>query len=558
MVVSLECEELLLCWAFKGRLWVVCGTWEWGRTSAVLDLKVCLVNSVEGLDILLGVCLQGLFVVSQEELELLLVWPLMQSAATSKNPNSAISREASTQTSSAATSQAYVLPEGRVIPNTVFVGGIDARATATSETPNSPISIKISTQTSSAATSQDYVLPEGKVMPNTVFVCGIDVRMDETEIRGVFARFGSVKEVKIISDRYGLSKGYGFVSFYNDVDVQKIVESQITFHGKKLKLGPAIRKQNLSAHHVQPCPLNFNSPQPPFQSVGSSPNTENCMQSPAILNHPVTQYVQAYSPYQSSPVQVTTGYQLPVNNHQTYPPYQSSPVQMTSGYQLPVYNHQAYPPHQSSPVQVTTGYQLPVHNYQAYPSYQSSAVQETTGYQLPAYNHQAYPPYQSSAVQVTTGYQLPVYNHQAYPPYQSSAVQVTTGYQLPLYNHQAYPTYQSSPVQVTTGYQVPVYNYQAYPTYQSSPVQVTTGYQVPVYNYQAYPPYQSSAVQVTTGYQLPLYNHQAYPTYQSSPVQVTTGYQVPVYNYQIAPHCPSEEERRNLWTKAHSWWSPIC
>nr|2XS2_A Chain A, DELETED IN AZOOSPERMIA-LIKE [Mus musculus] len=101
-------------------------------------------------------------------------------------------------------------------------------------------------------------LPEGKIMPNTVFVGGIDVRMDETEIRSFFARYGSVKEVKIITDRTGVSKGYGFVSFYNDVDVQKIVESQINFHGKKLKLGPAIRKQNLSTYHVQPRPLIFN------------------------------------------------------------------------------------------------------------------------------------------------------------------------------------------------------------------------------------------------------------------------------------------------------------
>ncbi|KAB0391754.1 hypothetical protein E2I00_004884, partial [Balaenoptera physalus] len=83
---------------------------------------------------------------------------------------------------------------------------------------------------------------------------GIDVRMDETEITSFFARYG-----------------YGFVSFYNDMDVQKIVESQINFHGKKLKLGPAIRKQTLSAYHVQPRPLVFNPPPPPqFQC---NPNT---------------------------------------------------------------------------------------------------------------------------------------------------------------------------------------------------------------------------------------------------------------------------------------------
>ncbi|OBS63824.1 hypothetical protein A6R68_07637, partial [Neotoma lepida] len=157
----------------------------------------------------------------------------------------------------------------------------------TSETTNSAVSREASIQSSSAATSQGYVLPEGKIMPNTVFVGGIDVRMDETEIRSFFARYGSVKEVKIITDRTGVSKGYGFVSFYNDVDVQKIVE--INFHGKKLKLGPAIRKQNLCTYHVQPRPLIFNPPPPPqFQSVWSSPNAETYMQPPTMMN-PITQ-----------------------------------------------------------------------------------------------------------------------------------------------------------------------------------------------------------------------------------------------------------------------------
>ncbi|XP_050635531.1 LOW QUALITY PROTEIN: deleted in azoospermia-like [Macaca nemestrina] len=203
---------------------------------------------------------------------------------------------------------------------------------ANPETPNSTISREASTQSSSAAASQGYVLPEGKIMPNTVFVGGIDVRMDETEIRSFFARYGSVKEVKIITDRTGVSKGYGFVSFFNDVDVQKIVESQINFHGKKLKLGPAIRKQNLCAYHVQPRPLVFNHPPPPqFQNVWTNPNTETYMQPPTTMN-PITQYVQAYPTYPNSPVQVITGYQLPVYNYQMPPQW---PVGEQRSYVVP-------------------------------------------------------------------------------------------------------------------------------------------------------------------------------------------------------------------------------
>ncbi|XP_043396919.1 deleted in azoospermia-like isoform X1 [Chelonia mydas] len=173
----------------------------------------------------------------------------------------------------------------------------------------------------SSTTSQGYVLPEGKIMPNTVFVGGIDIRMDETEIRSFFARYGTVKEVKIITDRTGVSKGYGFVSFLDNVDVQKIVESQINFHGKKLKLGPAIRKQqNLCAYHVQPRHLGFNPPVPQFHSVWSNQNAETYMPPPAMMS-PVTQYVQAY-PYGSQAVliqqQVPVGYQ-PAYNYQVPP-----------------------------------------------------------------------------------------------------------------------------------------------------------------------------------------------------------------------------------------------
>ncbi|PKK31999.1 deleted in azoospermia-like [Columba livia] len=171
-----------------------------------------------------------------------------------------------------------------------------------------------------STTSQGYVLPEGKIMPNTVFVGGIDIRMNEAEIRSFFERYGTVKEVKIITDRTGVSKGYGFVSFLDNVDVQKIVESQINFHGKRLKLGPAIRKQQNLCSYVHPRPLVFNPPAPQFHSVWGNQNTETYMQPPAVMS-PVTQYVQTY-PYSSPALliqqQVPVGYQ-PAYNYQVQP-----------------------------------------------------------------------------------------------------------------------------------------------------------------------------------------------------------------------------------------------
>uniref|UniRef100_A0A3B3CH99 Deleted in azoospermia-like n=1 Tax=Oryzias melastigma TaxID=30732 RepID=A0A3B3CH99_ORYME len=91
--------------------------------------------------------------------------------------------------------------------------------------------------------SNGYILPEGKLTPNSLFVGGIDMKVDEDEIKEFFARYGSVREVKIIRYRGGLCKGYGFVYFSEDVNIQSIIEQQIVFMGRKLKLGPAILKE---------------------------------------------------------------------------------------------------------------------------------------------------------------------------------------------------------------------------------------------------------------------------------------------------------------------------
>ncbi|XP_041811914.1 deleted in azoospermia-like [Chelmon rostratus] len=91
--------------------------------------------------------------------------------------------------------------------------------------------------------SNGYILPEGKRTPNALFVGGIDLKVDENEMRDFFARYGAVKEVKIITYRGGICKGYGFVYFSEDVNIQSIIEQQISFKGRKLKLGPAIMKE---------------------------------------------------------------------------------------------------------------------------------------------------------------------------------------------------------------------------------------------------------------------------------------------------------------------------
>ncbi|XP_040036568.2 protein boule-like [Gasterosteus aculeatus] len=89
-------------------------------------------------------------------------------------------------------------------------------------------------------------LRPGTVIPNRLFVGGIDLKVNESDLRHVFSQHGAVKEVKIVIDRTGMSKGYGFVTFETQDDALKILHDAngISFKDKKLSIGQAVRRQH--------------------------------------------------------------------------------------------------------------------------------------------------------------------------------------------------------------------------------------------------------------------------------------------------------------------------
>ncbi|XP_043360794.1 protein boule-like [Dermochelys coriacea] len=114
------------------------------------------------------------------------------------------------------------------------------------------------TQTESLSPSPNTVSPVplnnptsaprfGTVIPNRIFVGGIDFKTNENDLRKFFAQYGCVKEVKIVNDRAGVSKGYGFITFETQEDAQKILQEaeKLNYKDKKLNIGPAIRKQQV-------------------------------------------------------------------------------------------------------------------------------------------------------------------------------------------------------------------------------------------------------------------------------------------------------------------------
>ncbi|XP_012696342.2 protein boule-like isoform X2 [Clupea harengus] len=90
----------------------------------------------------------------------------------------------------------------------------------------------------------------GRVIPNRIFVGGIDIKTNESDLRCFFSQHGAVKEVKIVIDRAGVSKGYGFVTFETQEDAQNILKEadRLFFRDKRLNIGQAIRKQQVGMH----------------------------------------------------------------------------------------------------------------------------------------------------------------------------------------------------------------------------------------------------------------------------------------------------------------------
>lgn len=82
-------------------------------------------------------------------------------------------------------------------------------------------------------------------MPNRIFVGGISANTTEGELLQLFSSYGTVKAAKIIQDRAGVSKGYGFITFESEDDARRPLSQaeNIVLKERKLNIAPAIKKQ---------------------------------------------------------------------------------------------------------------------------------------------------------------------------------------------------------------------------------------------------------------------------------------------------------------------------
>ncbi|XP_055376789.1 protein boule isoform X2 [Condylostylus longicornis] len=116
----------------------------------------------------------------------------------------------------------------------------------------------------------------GTLIPNRIFVGGISGDTTESELCRVFSAYGNVKSTKIIVDRAGVSKGYGFVTFETEQEAQRLQSDGecVVLRDRKLNIAPAIKKQSITTGAV------YYAPTPPAP----------------ISNMPIDQFAAVYPP----------------------------------------------------------------------------------------------------------------------------------------------------------------------------------------------------------------------------------------------------------------------
>lgn len=63
------------------------------------------------------------------------------------------------------------------------------------------------------------------MVPNRIFVGGLNNGTTEHELRNFFSIYGEVKVVKIVKDKAGALKGFGFITFGSEDEVKKIIDA---------------------------------------------------------------------------------------------------------------------------------------------------------------------------------------------------------------------------------------------------------------------------------------------------------------------------------------------
>jgi RNA recognition motif-containing protein len=137
-------------------------------------------------------------------------------------------------------------------------------------------------------------------IPHRVFVGGFSSSTTESDLRVFFEKFGHIREAKIIRSPDGASKGYGFVTLDTEEEanaVRSMPVERLEFHGRRLNLGPAIRR--IGGLRFGSNGQYWGAPSPTFNYAFGYPQAPSYVM--VAPTGPLTPPSSVYSP-QTSPV----------------------------------------------------------------------------------------------------------------------------------------------------------------------------------------------------------------------------------------------------------------
>uniref|UniRef100_A0A8D8ZJZ0 Protein boule-like n=1 Tax=Cacopsylla melanoneura TaxID=428564 RepID=A0A8D8ZJZ0_9HEMI len=208
----------------------------------------------------------------------------------------------------------------------------------------------------------------GTVVPKRVFVGGITATTTEDELCDLFSQYGIVKQVKIVVDRAGISKGYGFITFDSEEEAKRLQKDSdnIMFKEKRLNIAPAIKKQGFTGTYDSLPTVT--SPAPPV----STPNMYYHNGLPYTYHNGMAFFPSNGQPMvPTSPPSVSTQ-ETTIYPQQTYAPPPSHQGSQTAAYGAPIMYAQHAPmfmptqQYQYSPMPFESFYQVAAPNTASY------------------------------------------------------------------------------------------------------------------------------------------------------------------------------------------------
>lgn len=83
--------------------------------------------------------------------------------------------------------------------------------------------------------------------PRTIFVGGFASSTTQNQIRNLFSEFGAISRIKMVKNRKGGSKGYGFVVFLNESVVETVLNTpNVILNGRRLSCRPILDGNELA------------------------------------------------------------------------------------------------------------------------------------------------------------------------------------------------------------------------------------------------------------------------------------------------------------------------